>query len=37
MKFKLNSLVVVLGLAACSLSAQAQQTVDDLRPAEGGF
>jgi len=27
MKFKLNSLVVVLGLAACSLSAQAQQTV----------
>ena len=27
MKFKLNSLMVVLGLAACSLSAQAQQTV----------
>ena len=27
MKLKLNSMVVVLGLAACSLSAQAQQTV----------
>lgn len=27
MKLKLNSMVVVLGLVACSLSAQAQQTV----------